>query len=268
MRPSPLATRSAGRSIAEINPLNEITTTVYDDAGRTVETIDPLGNRTTTLYDAAGRAIASTNPLNETTTTVYDAAGRTVQSINPLSEISSTVYDAAGRSIAAVDPLGNRSTTVYDLAGRTVQSINPLGEVSSTGYDRAGRSIASVDPSGHRSTTVYDAAGRSEGRAQVARFLRLFGRIDQPALPGMPRRALRRRVGLHRDLLAGRGGGIELSHHEIEAEQQREAQHDGEDEITLVVQDAILSEKSGRAVQETASGHRVVAMSPPRVAAH
>jgi RHS repeat-associated protein len=143
-----------------VNPLGQVTTTLYDDIGQNIATVNARGYRTTYAYDAAGRRTAVWNPRGFRTTTVYDAAGRTVATVNPLGYTATTVYDAAGRAIAAVNPYGSVSTTLYDAAGRSVATVSTLGQRVTSVYDPASRLIATINGRGFAVTNVYDAAGR------------------------------------------------------------------------------------------------------------
>ena len=44
--------------IAQINPLGNRWTSVFNAASQPIATIDPLGNRATTTFDATGQTIA------------------------------------------------------------------------------------------------------------------------------------------------------------------------------------------------------------------
>lgn len=144
-----------------MDPLRNVTSTVYDQASRAIESINPLGFVTTTTYDKANRAIAATNPESQTTSTVYDHAGRAIELIDPLWHVTTSTYDDANRKIMVTDPLGNMTSTVYDAASRAIESINPLGFITTTAYDKANRAIAVTDPNAHTTSTVYDLAGRA-----------------------------------------------------------------------------------------------------------
>jgi hypothetical protein len=104
-----------------------------------------------------------------------------------------------------------------------------------------------VDRAGDFGRVDADPVAARERGAQVAR---LRGGGFRPFLD---RDLLRRSVGLRGDALARSGLGIEPAHRQVEAEQQRQAQHDGEDEVALVVQVAILSEITLPANQGTGS---------------
>jgi YD repeat-containing protein len=49
--------------VANINPLGNQSTQVWDAAGRRVAQVDPLGNTSTVVFNAANVPIASVNPL-------------------------------------------------------------------------------------------------------------------------------------------------------------------------------------------------------------
>jgi hypothetical protein len=111
-----------------------------------------------------------------------------------------------------------------------------------------------VDRAGDLGRVDRDATRRGERGRQVARLLGHFARVGQPPFASvLDRCGLRRALCLDGRPLVWRRCRVELADREVETEQQRKAQHDGEDEVTLVVQDAILSEMSERPLQGTGS---------------
>ena len=154
----------------------------------------------------------------------------------------------------------------------------PLSQVSVTGLPGASGPRELVDRAGDFGRVDADAVAGGERGLEIARFLGLVERIGQPAFARVLHRgALSRRVcALGRGLLARRSLGIEAAHHQVEAEQQRQTQHDGEDEVALVVQIAILSEIGACQVQGTGSNpwpphgwqriSRLAAIHPPLIA--
>jgi len=67
---------AAGRQQTVTDPLNHVSTTVYDSAGEVTATVDALGRITSFVYDDSGRQIATVDPLTNRTTTVFDSFGR------------------------------------------------------------------------------------------------------------------------------------------------------------------------------------------------
>ena len=114
-------------------------------------------------------------------------------------------------------------------------------EPGADGIDRAG-DLGRID---------RHPARRSQRRGKVGHFLALLTRIDQPAVAAVRRgRARRGGDGLRLVRLLGRlRSRVDLAEEQVETQQQRQAQRDGNDKVTLVVQIAILSEIAARRAQ-------------------
>jgi RHS repeat-associated protein len=146
--------------VAQVNPNNNRTTTVYDAAGQAIATIDPLLHRNTTVYDAAGRTKASINGVGDTTRYAYDIAGRQTATIDGNGKTTTNVYDNDNRQTATISPLGDRTTNVYDNDGRVVNTINEEGKVTTTVYDKVSRTLSVTNPLAQTHSYEYDDAGR------------------------------------------------------------------------------------------------------------
>ncbi len=143
-------------------------TTVYtsDLAGRRVAEMDPLGNVTRYLYDGLGWRIGEVYPDEQgsiTVTTAYDPLGRPTRIEYPaVGDVPGFVveiaYDGLGHRTAVTDAVGV-TTFNYDALYRPLGIAAPTGEAQYR-YDAAGRRTHLVYPTGEVVTYTHDAAGR------------------------------------------------------------------------------------------------------------
>ena len=145
------------------NPLDKISSTVYDAAGQVIATIDPLLNRTSTVYDIAGRTVSSINGVGNRTTTLYDGASRPQVTINGLGVRTTRVYDLLDRPIGLVDGNAQRTTFGYDAVGNKILELNPLLARLTSSYDALRRQTLRIDPRGVRVSTSYNPLGKPVG---------------------------------------------------------------------------------------------------------
>lgn len=178
------------------------TETVYDKVGNPVQVTDPLDQVTTTVFDGLKRPTMVTyadgsvvNTLHSstgltwkveeqvsagvtrTTETLYDGMGRATKVIAPPvtagTAETETLYDDFGRVLATIDPLDRRTDFQYDTRNRKTHDILPEVEVVGedgvlglvrptivTAYDEVGNVISVTDPRGHTTTTEYDGLNR------------------------------------------------------------------------------------------------------------
>ncbi|REK49493.1 MAG: RHS repeat protein, partial [Planctomycetota bacterium] len=148
--------------IAIVNPMGERTTFAYNAMGQLISTTDPLSHVTTTVYDLLNRPIASVDPLGSRTTMSYTLMGKLESMEDPLNQVTTYLYDACDRLHVSIDPLGQRTTYGYDDRDLQVTLEDPLGLVVTSVYDDNSRLVATVNPLGERTTTVYDGSGNIE----------------------------------------------------------------------------------------------------------
>ena len=151
---------AAGRPVATIDALGQVTRYDRDRAGRVTGVVDPLGRTVTFEYDAHGDVTRLTDPLQHTREIAYHAVGRPRSLVNPLGEATRLEYDAAGRLRASVDPANTRLTFEVDAAGQPVAVTDASGATTRLEYARTGEVVAVIDPLGRRTTLEYDAASR------------------------------------------------------------------------------------------------------------
>ena len=198
-----------------------ITTNQYDAAGNLVKTVDPLGNVTFTVYDPLNRPIKTIRAAKDTATLAYDfgQAGY-VATDDPRSDlyapsaepdrdlIEITDYDTLGRVIRAQRLMENRPSEIwevtlygYDTMGRQVKVIRnasvpgyPINGdpdlsdyiastnadqdiIAKTSYDAQGRVLFTEDTFGVQSRLVYDGLNR-----QVRTIANFIDQGEDPSL--------------------------------------------------------------------------------------
>lgn len=149
----------AGLPLAEIDPLDGVTTFAYDDAGRTVAVTDPEGLRTGFAYDARGNLLSVTQPDGNIVRSEYDDEDAVVAFVDPGGHRWEELCDARGLAVSQTDPLGAVTRFEHDAYGQLVRHVNARGAVTLLQYDRHGQVAAHTDPLGYVSRFEYDLSG-------------------------------------------------------------------------------------------------------------
>jgi YD repeat-containing protein len=150
----------------------------YDPAGRKVADVDALGQVTEYAYDGAGRlvqSIAYSNVLSAATlATLTDAGGnpvttKTVADVRPAADaakdrITTRYHDGAGRLVGVQDSAGTLTETRYDGASRVL---------GTTAYANAG-TVTRVDTSAGSTLATPPALVRPAANAAADRVTRNF----------------------------------------------------------------------------------------------
>jgi YD repeat-containing protein len=116
---------------------DNINTTVYDPVGRILAQVDPLGNRTSFVYDVANDRVSTQNPLGAISTQVYNGLQQMVASVDPLGNRTSFGYDVVGCPVSTTNPLNFTNTRIYDVDSRVVATVDPRGNRTGFGFDGA-----------------------------------------------------------------------------------------------------------------------------------
>lgn len=150
----------AGLPLAEIDPLDGVTTFEYDDVGRTVAVTAPGGLRTEFTYDVRGNLLGVQRPDGSTVVSEYDDADEPRAVIDPLGHRWKYDYDARGLALSETDPLGAVTRFEHDHHGQLVRRTNARGAITQLRYDRHGQWNEVTDPLGQVSRFEHDALGR------------------------------------------------------------------------------------------------------------
>ncbi|MBU2569647.1 MAG: hypothetical protein KJ725_06325 [Gammaproteobacteria bacterium] len=188
---------SAGKTVKEIDRLNQITEYGYDGQQRLIETTYPEGNRVTVSYDdkhnplsitqhpkpgsgAAAlvqsftyeplfnRVASSTDALGRVTSMVYDANGNLLRIDQP--QVSGQTpqtlftYNSHGQPLTITDPEGRITANSYDaVTGNLLSSAidaTGLNLITQLGYDSVGNITSRTDAEGRMTQLTYDAMRR------------------------------------------------------------------------------------------------------------
>jgi RHS repeat-associated protein len=133
----------------------------HDQYGRDSTITDPLNNVTTDLYDVLNQPTRTTQPgsavttasLTENTTSHSTTATLT----DPRSLIFTTYANAVQWPDSVKDPQSHVSKSGYDHNGQVRRYVNRLGGIVTANYDSLGR-ITSQTASGNTITFGYDAS--------------------------------------------------------------------------------------------------------------
>ncbi|MDQ4086534.1 MAG: LysM peptidoglycan-binding domain-containing protein, partial [Pseudomonadota bacterium] len=197
--PSPVATQNVydhnGRLIKAKDATGRAQYFVYDNAGRKVAVVNDLGEVTEYRYDANNRIHATTRYINPTATplaTIADPdADVTAASIRPAANAADlwtwNVYDAGDQLIGTIDGDGSATSFAYDPFGRLIKTTAhatavsaatlaelkgrrataadlPLGttsdRVSRNFFDKDGNLIGVLNGEGYLTQIFRDDAGR------------------------------------------------------------------------------------------------------------
>jgi YD repeat-containing protein len=188
------------------DPLNRVTTNLYDALNRLIQVNDPLNGAaapTKYEYDAQDNLTKVTDPKNLATTYTYNGFNELVTQVSPDTGSTSFTYDAAGNMLTKTDARGVTVTYSYDVLNR-VTSINYPATTSATGnspaqtvsyvYDSCGngkgRLCSFTDRTGS-TTYAYNIYGRITSKSQTVNGLtqsvgyryNSAGQMDQMTLP-------------------------------------------------------------------------------------
>ena len=161
-----------------VNPLGNVTRTVYDDLNRPTQVQYDDGTMRSYVYDRDDNVTQVTDQNGSVFTHSYDALNRVKQvAVTPGSGVAnrSTLrtyqYDALNRLVRATDnndplPATEDSTVemAYDSLGNMLEERQQIGTgapaVVSSRYDGTGRRVALIYPDGRRIDYQYDALNR------------------------------------------------------------------------------------------------------------
>jgi len=173
-------TDGLGRVTSMQDPLNRVSSVVYDSNGRVTQSTDPLQQKTTYTYDGNGNLKTVTDPNNGKTQFGYDGRNRPTSRTDAINHQETVVYDGMGNVLTATDRKGqvtraqydalNRPTVVtfadnstitptFDTGNRLTQIVDSISGTITRGYDSLDRLTQEQTPQGTVSYG-YDAANR------------------------------------------------------------------------------------------------------------
>ena len=141
------------------DPLQDITSLLYDVNGRPISKRDRNGTPLAYAYTPTGMLASITYPDSSQTTNTYDSLDRLTQ-LNDSIGTSSFSYDADGRVTSFTDADGFTLAYVYDAAGNITQITYPDTSTVTYAYDAANRLTTVTDWLGGQAADAYDQDGR------------------------------------------------------------------------------------------------------------
>lgn len=166
---------SAGKTIKEVDRLNQVTEHSYDGQQRLIETTYPEGNQVTVSYDDKHNPLSITQhpkPGSGAAALIQSFTyeplfNRVASSTDALGRITSMVYDANGNLLRIDQPQVGGQTPqtlfTYNSHGQPLTITDPQGRITANGYDAATGNLLSsaIDPTGLNLITQlgYDSVG-------------------------------------------------------------------------------------------------------------
>ncbi len=149
-----------GQVIKEVNPLGQVSSSVWDRYDQLLVRTDPLGRTTSYSYDEAGDLVAITRPDGSQPTAEYNELHLPVTVTDPGEAVWRHSYDQRGNLTAVTDPLGATTSYTYDERGHLNAVTDALGHLRRVQADAAGLPVAVTDPLGATTHYTRDAFGR------------------------------------------------------------------------------------------------------------
>ncbi|WP_175754538.1 RHS repeat-associated core domain-containing protein [Burkholderia ambifaria] len=145
--------------VAEIDPLNGVTSYQYDPQGRTNRETDPEGHTTTWCYDTYGNFLSEIHPNGDTRQTEYDKNHRPICLTTPGGKTWRYEWDHYGNLVAQMTPSRAISRYTYDAYGQLTSFTDPRGATTRIEFDSDGNLAFLTDPLGHRIGYTHDGRG-------------------------------------------------------------------------------------------------------------
>ncbi|WP_369033603.1 RHS repeat-associated core domain-containing protein [Streptomyces adonidis] len=147
--------------IAEIDPLGNVTRTVFDDRHREVSVTDALGRSINYTRNELGQPLTITYPDAATARFTYDDSHtRPTEVVHADGSAWRREYDERGNCIAVAGPGGATVRYTHDDFGRLTSVTDPLGNETRIEANGAGLTTTLTDPHGTHEWRRYDAFGR------------------------------------------------------------------------------------------------------------
>ncbi|MEO6562643.1 MAG: RHS repeat-associated core domain-containing protein [Nitrosospira sp.] len=150
-----------GNLRAVVDPVENVTETLFDDRSNPIEHSDAAGAVTTfKWHPTMPLLIAITDPLNRVMRYEYDERGNLVLETDPAGGETRYILDARGLIVAIVDANGRTSRLRYNDRGQVIEEIDCSGQGVRYDYDDGGLLVCITDALNQKTTYAYDAIGR------------------------------------------------------------------------------------------------------------
>jgi RHS repeat-associated protein len=174
-----------GSKLTETDPLNRVTTYVYDDHRQLVHVTKPGGTTIDLAYNSAGNLRQAAQRIVEQNRTAmhyyghrgdglmsyvgddnrswtygYDGYGNRTSETTPLGHVRRATYDLNGQQLTTTTPRGKVTTTVRNAYGSPTTVTNPNSKTTTYAYDDNQNVTDITDRDGNHATITYDALDR------------------------------------------------------------------------------------------------------------
>jgi YD repeat-containing protein len=157
---------AVNRVVRSTDTFGQITSYTYLDALRKKVTVDPLNGVTTELFDLAGNLSDEIDALNRTTHYDYDKRNRQTRITDAEGGKTEYTYFNDGQTKSVKDSVGNITGYIYDIAGRLVEEDSVLGS-RFYGYDLVNNRIKGTDRNNRVTEYGYDNLNRIKSELWV-----------------------------------------------------------------------------------------------------
>ncbi|MFT3856662.1 MAG: Ig-like domain-containing protein [Aquabacterium sp.] len=157
-----------GNRLTTTDPMNGVTTQVYDELNRVTSVTDALDHTSRVSYDAEGNVLTSTDALGYVTEYGYDHLNRRIRITQPdpdgtgeqTAPVTTLGYDAVGNLVSRTDALQHTTRYEFDALRRNTKITDALNGETLMGYDAVGNLTSRTDALGRVTTYVYDDLNR------------------------------------------------------------------------------------------------------------
>lgn len=139
------------------DPLNHLTSYVYNDDNRIIMCISATNDTTRYTYDNVGNLIGELRPNGENVEFQYDALNRIVSVSDQIGEIFVYHYDANDHVVQKENAMGYSEFFYYDAKGRLTQHTDVLGNSEYFTYDNNNNMLTYKNMNGETKTYIYNA---------------------------------------------------------------------------------------------------------------
>jgi YD repeat-containing protein len=154
------------RVIKSTDTFGQNTSYTYLDALNQRVTVDPLNGITTELFDLAGNLSDEIDALNRTTHYDYDKRNRQTRITDAEGGKTEYTYYNNGQTKSVKDAVNNITGYIYDIAGRLVEEDSVLGS-RFYGYDLVNNRIKGTDRNNRVTEYGYDNLNRVKSELWV-----------------------------------------------------------------------------------------------------
>jgi RHS repeat-associated protein len=147
--------------IQDVDGLNLVSASIYDDNMNLLSEINPAGDTTSYTYDSMGNLLTITDTQGNVTTFTYESTYNHIASVtDALGRTSRFEYDTKGNIVKIIDALGNETIYTYDTNGDLLSITNADEKTTSFTYNSQGYPTTITNPLGHLTRFNYNAFGK------------------------------------------------------------------------------------------------------------